>query len=111
MIGSDLSVSAQILSDLVSRPSSHASAYYRYTFQPFVHEGAALADCENDPCEVDEDGSKYVVSFTGDIFQDDIPKEEWTEAMKNHFASNKDTIYQNCNFKCYHEGKALIPDI
>ena len=31
--------------------------------------------------------------------------------MKSHFASNKDTIYQNCNFRCYHLGKSLIPDI
>ena len=73
MIGSDLSVSAHILSDLVSRPSSIADVYYKRNFDSFVKEGAALSDCKNDPCSVD--GREYVVSFNGKILQNDVHKE------------------------------------
>ena len=91
MIGSDLSVSAQILSDLVSKPSSIADVSYKNNFNQFVHEGATLSDCKIDPCRVM--GSEYVVGFTGELLQNNISKEKWTDGMKYHFNLYKDIIY------------------
>ena len=74
-----------------------------------VHEGATLKDCKNDPCNVE--GSIYVVGFDGQILQNNIAKEKWTQEMKDHFKTHNNTVYRYCNFRCYHDFRALIPAI
>ena len=86
MVGSDLSETAHILSDLVSRPTDLADPDYLRNYEQFVYEGPAFATCGSYPCEID--GATYVLDFDGEIKQDDIPKSEWTNEMHDHFTAN-----------------------
>ena len=68
MVGSDLSETAHILSDLVSRPTDLADPDYLRDYEQFVYEGPAFGACGSYPCYID--GAIYKLDFDGDIKQD-----------------------------------------
>ena len=76
-----------------------------------MYEGPAFGACGSYPCEIDGDGTTYVLDFDGEIKQDDILKSEWTKEMHDHFAANRDAIYGTCTFPsgCNIDNKVVVP--
>jgi len=77
MIGNDLSVSAHIITDLVSRPEDFADETYLKNFEEFTHDGVSLTRFESKDCETN-DGTIYKFFFKGDILQNGAQIKEWT---------------------------------
>ena len=66
MIGSDLAVSAHVISDLVSRPDKIADKTYLADYEKYTLDGVLLATFESKDCKARDD-TTYKFFFTGDI--------------------------------------------
>ena len=66
-IGTDLSTSARILSDLISYPEDFAQEDFIAAYADYLREGPAIAKCKTQGCEVPDGKRVYDIDYQGNI--------------------------------------------
>ena len=112
MIGSDLSASAHVISDLVSPVTGIMDQAYlaKANVEELTHEGPWLANQVSADCRHPVSNSVYKFKFSGQIIQDGIEMEAWNAAQHTNFANDEDWLLHNCNFATV-DGRRVVPFI
>ena len=97
MFGNDLIISADFISDLLSRPDEIADEAYTAQVDQIVYESFDIADTDVDECEA-PDGVTYQFYFDGGIEQNGVARAKWEEAEKEHYAKYEEELWQTCDF-------------
>ena len=98
-----------MISDIVSQPFLIADLNYISQTKNLVTDSVTLSRQESKDCPMN--GHTYKFIFKGDIFQDGIPKKDWTKTQLDHFNANKDRLYAECDFQYQINGKNVFPFI
>ena len=80
MMSSDLSVTANLISHLISYPDIVADPNFKSSYQERVIDGPAMSLCKSKPCTNGIDDFEYVFYFNGEITQNNRPKEDWNRS-------------------------------
>ena len=58
-----------------------------------TQNGPELSQTESEDCTAVKDKS-FDISFTGDVVQDGVARDDWTEDMQKVWNENKDTLFE-----------------